>query len=590
MGAWGGHSNGQIPESALVSVGNGQFAQKDAAAAWFALQAACYAATGVMLGVNEAYRNLAGQQYYWNRYINKLPGWTVAAYPGTSNHGWAIAFDITGYDAAWTWLQNNAARFGFSWATGKASNERWHWEFVGALGSYTSIINARLDSNYIKALQAQLGVGVDGDAGPETTKALQTRIGTVADGDFGPNSIKALQIFIGAVPDGDWGTITTGKTKEFIDEKRFGIIQEGAGWESLTEAERKSLQTQLGVDDDGIIGPQTISALQTKIGTPADGVFGPASTEALQSFIGANVDGVWGSETTSKMKAAIAANKFAGSNPPPEPPTTSLPAGYEFGCDVAYIQTAAFNWQTYKANHDFIIIKAGGAEDPPLPGQIYGPAGLTDQHLAGARSVGLRVGFYWFNNANVNIKAQADKFTEVMKTRIKPGDFIALDIEHDQGGKVPQFNVAQALEFANYMELALGIKTLMYMNRSTMKNEDWSPIVDQGHPLWMAVLNQTLESGIAAMKEVKWWTEAAVVQYASTLGTPGYAAMNIDTNFGKVSVLESIGFVAYPVPPTPEPEPEPEPQPGIDLEKLKRLAQESRDAAVRVNNYAKKFN
>lgn len=573
MGAagWGGFSNGDIPTSAMVQVESGDFLEPNAAAAWYAMQAACYAETGVWISINEAYRSLADQWYYWNLYQSGQGN--VAAYPGNSNHGRGVAVDMYGYDAAWSWLQRRAGDFGWSWATGRASGERWHWEYVGGLstgGTVASPINSKLDVAHIKALQAQLGVDQDGDAGPITTKALQRRVGTIDDGDFGPNSISSLQAFVGAGVDGQWGDQTTAAVIAKIDAGGFGAVVTtppaagGTGFEALGGDYVVRLQQQLAVDADGVVGPQTIRALQTVTGAAVDGVFGTESTEKLQAFIGAAVDGDWGNETTTKFRAAIDSNKFADTAPAQPPVDTStMPAGYGEWLDLAWPQTATFDWATIKANFDGVLIKAGGAEDP-APAQIYGPAQLTDSHLTGARSVGLRVGFYWFNNGNVNVKAQADKFVEVLRTRIRLGDVIALDVEND-GDSTPKFTPDQALEFANYMQAALGVKTLIYLNRSTESAAGWNKLRDAGHPLWLAVLDQTLASGIAAMSKIKTWPEATMVQYASTLGAPGYGAMNIDRNIGKLATLQSIAFLAFP-------NQEPTTPTGPDLDAARALA------------------
>ena len=62
----------------------------------------------------------------------------LAAFPGTSNHGWALAVDLCGGinvagRAQWGWMTANAGRFGFvkpDWARpGAEKPEPWHWEF-----------------------------------------------------------------------------------------------------------------------------------------------------------------------------------------------------------------------------------------------------------------------------------------------------------------------------------------------------------------------------------------------------------------------------------------------------------------------------
>nr|WP_279588029.1 M15 family metallopeptidase [Microbacterium sp. Be9] len=135
--AWGGYANGQIPLDQLTSVDGHRF-RNDAAVAMVALRAAYRGALGRTLILNDGYRDLAGQWRAWNDYLN---GGNLAVYPGTSNHGWAIAADFGGEvysssaSAGHRWLQANALAFGWSW-TGRYFSriENWHWEYNG---SYT---------------------------------------------------------------------------------------------------------------------------------------------------------------------------------------------------------------------------------------------------------------------------------------------------------------------------------------------------------------------------------------------------------------------------------------------------------------------
>jgi hypothetical protein len=63
---------------------------------------------------------------YWRR-----PGTSAAAVPGTSNHGWATAVDVTGLghfgSAKFNQFAAVATRNGWSIAEGRAVDEPWHW-------------------------------------------------------------------------------------------------------------------------------------------------------------------------------------------------------------------------------------------------------------------------------------------------------------------------------------------------------------------------------------------------------------------------------------------------------------------------------
>lgn len=75
-----------------------------------------------------------------------------AATPGTSQHGWAAACDLSepesevGFGTAkYNWLDANAPRFGWenpSWAReGAYKPEYWHWEFA-SLTQYSKSLGA----------------------------------------------------------------------------------------------------------------------------------------------------------------------------------------------------------------------------------------------------------------------------------------------------------------------------------------------------------------------------------------------------------------------------------------------------------------
>jgi cell wall-associated NlpC family hydrolase len=131
--AWGGYANGQIPGEALCALGVHRHALRcDAAASYARMSTEFESAFGEPLCITDSYRSYASQVSAFHR----KPG--LAAVPGTSNHGWALAVDLCGGinvagSAQWTWMTANAGRFGFvqpEWARpGNEKPEPWHWEF-----------------------------------------------------------------------------------------------------------------------------------------------------------------------------------------------------------------------------------------------------------------------------------------------------------------------------------------------------------------------------------------------------------------------------------------------------------------------------
>jgi cell wall-associated NlpC family hydrolase len=133
--AWGGYPNGLIPPSALCPLGvAGHSLRCDAAAAYRAMSAAFATTFGAPICITDSYRTYASQV----RLYGQKP--SLAAVPGTSNHGWGLAVDLCGgiehYGTApYAWMKANAGRFGFlhpDWAEpGNGREEPWHWEYAG---------------------------------------------------------------------------------------------------------------------------------------------------------------------------------------------------------------------------------------------------------------------------------------------------------------------------------------------------------------------------------------------------------------------------------------------------------------------------
>jgi cell wall-associated NlpC family hydrolase len=132
---WGGYPNGLIPPSAMCPLGvPGHSLRCDAAAAYRAMSAAFAVAFGSPICITDSYRSYASQV----RLYGEKP--TLAAIPGTSNHGWGLAVDLCGgiehYGTAqYAWMKANAGRFGYlhpDWAEpGNGREEPWHWEYAG---------------------------------------------------------------------------------------------------------------------------------------------------------------------------------------------------------------------------------------------------------------------------------------------------------------------------------------------------------------------------------------------------------------------------------------------------------------------------
>jgi hypothetical protein len=116
-------SNGRLTDSELAAIPGGQLADDGAAQSWNAGPAKA----GLRpLGSNSSYRTYAAQQYYWSLYQSGRGN--LAAYPGTSNHGWGHAVDVA---EPWmrTWIDEHGHEYG--WEKTEAFSEWWHVNYVG---------------------------------------------------------------------------------------------------------------------------------------------------------------------------------------------------------------------------------------------------------------------------------------------------------------------------------------------------------------------------------------------------------------------------------------------------------------------------
>ncbi len=155
-GAWGGHTNGQIPVERLCRHSDGTPARPgdapstllecNAAQTFAAMNQAYRAHFGHQMPNRFGYRDYQGQVRTAERNCGSATSRDCdppTARPGTSNHGWGLAIDMTsscgtnnscGFASPhFAWLQQNAPRFGFfhpEWAQrGGSGPEYWHWEF-----------------------------------------------------------------------------------------------------------------------------------------------------------------------------------------------------------------------------------------------------------------------------------------------------------------------------------------------------------------------------------------------------------------------------------------------------------------------------
>lgn len=181
--------NGRLPSTLLAVVAYHlrvfkiRHYARSSAAKWLErLDAHFFDDRGEHIKITDSYRSINGQWSVWRSKRH------LAAYPGTSVHGWGLAFDLgSGINVrsseAHKWMQRYAGRYGFfnpNWATpgapGFQKDEPWHWEFDSKLIRRALAIIPTFNKAVRKEWQRQLGIKADGIFGMGSTMELQTTL------------------------------------------------------------------------------------------------------------------------------------------------------------------------------------------------------------------------------------------------------------------------------------------------------------------------------------------------------------------------------------------------------------------------------
>lgn len=232
-----GQINGIVDRSLLRNIKPTGQLHHIAAKCWEAMRTAAWA-DGVWLSLTQGYRTYKEQEVLFRSRYTKdvLPGqptkrWNgevwyqrpktaMAAVPGTSNHGLALAVDTAidkdgDQEFEWppksldnkaiVWLLKNADKYGFAW---ELQSEPWHLVYVAgdkvppAVSQAATGIHAdTLSKDLLAAMELKLRKG-SGKTKEEKAAVvwLQTFLNkadlkVLVDGDFGPKTEEAVKAF-----------------------------------------------------------------------------------------------------------------------------------------------------------------------------------------------------------------------------------------------------------------------------------------------------------------------------------------------------------------------------------------------------------
>jgi GH25 family lysozyme M1 (1,4-beta-N-acetylmuramidase) len=226
----------------------------------------------------------------------------------------------------------------------------------------------------------------------------------------------------------------------------------------------------------------------------------------------------WGCDVDGpKMRAFF--EKWLGVAMPPTVPTpTSEPAVAVNGkgCDIASYQ-GTVDFDLLKTEVAFVIAKSSegtGYRDPTFP-----------RNWSEAKRVGLVRGAYHFARPDLGTDAQDEAAYFLSSINpVDPGDLLALDYEVQWDGDV----VGWCHSFLNLVRQMTGNTPLIYLNLSLVRGHDWTPVISDGYPLWLAAYD-----GQPDVVPATPWPSLAIKQWSSSgtlAGVPGRVDLN--TAFG----------------------------------------------------------
>lgn len=174
-----------------------------------------------------------------------------------------------------------------------------------------------------------------------------------------------------------------------------------------------------------------------------------------------------------------------------------------------------------KIDTDFVICKATEG------------VGYTDKNCDGfyqqAKRLGKKLGVYHFARPDLGntAKAEADWFVRETKGYHKEA-ILVLDWEAGNLG-----NISWAKAWLDRVYEKTGVKPIIYMSASIMRQYDWSSVVNADYGLWVANYgsnNGTAQESVFDRYPLKYWTFYALWQYTSTGKLSGYSG-NLDLNY-----------------------------------------------------------
>lgn len=140
-----------------------------------------------------------------------------------------------------------------------------------------------------------------------------------------------------------------------------------------------------------------------------------------------------------------------------------------------------------------------------------------DRHYQLAKKLGLKLGVYHYASGGDPI-AEADFFVKNIKGYIGEA-ILVLDWERNQNSRYGEY-ASWCIEWLNRVKELIGVKPLIYMSASVIREADWSAVVKGDYGLWVAGYPDNRNSWDIPkfLWDVAPWKFYAIWQYTSSGG------------------------------------------------------------------------
>lgn len=246
------------------------------------------------------------------------------------------------------------------------------------------------------------------------------------------------------------------------------------------------------------------------------------------------------------------------------------------GADISHYQGTPDFRAAKAAGLSFVFLKATEGTNYTDP--------TLNTNRNNAKAAGLVTGYYHFAR-NGDPVAEATQFCNAVGT-LAAGELAALDWEV-AGANPPAWSKVWLDTVAG----RLGVKPLIYMNKSAEAGSDWTPVVRGDYGLWLANYDF---SATNPMPSVKHWPFVAIEQYSDRAQITGIVGgVDADVFQGTAETLAKYGKQGAPAPaPTPTPPPPPPaptPPPAWDVRSWRAHEGATGQIFVNLQNWANRM-